>query len=200
MERLRSQLHAAGFEMPESGAQPHFHAWTHRRKSFGTARAPYPHVNEDPARRRRLLEAQVERWTADAKKLAESGKELAALDLYRRAADELPGAPWLQHRTAELARKLRKLEIATQYFRRAATAFQLADFNKRAVAPLRTAWSLAVEGLPVTSKLLVEVCIDLMQLHRKLGFAADASVTYERTNAALRGHGFSELGPHVLES
>lgn len=163
-------------------------------------RAEESSVTDDPVRQRRQLEAQVERWTAEAKKLAEAGKETAALDLYRRAADELPGAPWLQHRTAELARKLKKNDAAITYFRRAATAFQIADFSKRAVAPLRTAWSLAIDGLPTTSKLLVDLAVELMQLHRRLGFAADASVTFERTNGALRTRGFSEISPHVLES
>lgn len=168
--------------------------------ALGTTRADRPVVNDDTARQRRQVEAQVERWTAEAKKLAESGKEAAALDLYRRAADELPGAPWLQHRTAELARKLKKNDAAITYFRKAATAFQIADFSKRAVAPLRTAWSLAIDGLPGTSRLLVELAVELMQLHRRLGFAADATVTFERTNAALRTRGFSEIAPHVLET
>ncbi len=157
-------------------------------------------MTEDPARQHRQLEAQAERWTAQAKKLAEGGKEDAALELYRRAADELPGAPWLQHRTAELARKLKKHDAAITYFRRAATAFQIADFSKRAVAPLRTAWTLSIEGLPGTSKLLVDLALELMQLHRRLGFAADATVTFERTNSALRTRGFSEIAPHVLEA
>jgi len=157
-------------------------------------------VIDDSARQRRQLEAQIERWTSDAKKLAESGRETAALELYCRAADELPGAPWLQHRTAELARKLKKNDVSINYFRRAATAFQIADFSKRAVAPLRTAWSLAVDGLPGTSKLLVELALDLMQLQRRLGLSADATVTFERTNAALRTRGFSEMAPHLLES
>ena len=155
-------------------------------------------MTDDPARQRRLLEAQIERWTAEAKKLAVSGNEAGALELYCRAADELPGAPWLQHRTAELARKLKKNDAAINYFRRAATAFQIADFSKRAVTPLRTAWSLAIDGLPGTSKLLVELAVELMQLHRRLGFAADATVTFERTNTALRTRGFSEIAPHVL--
>ncbi len=157
-------------------------------------------MTEDSAKQRRQLDAQIERWTAEAKKLVDNGKEAAALELYRRAADELPGAPWLQHRTAELARKLKKGDVAIIYFRRAATAFQIADFSKRAVAPLRTAWSLAVDGLPTTSKLLVELAVELMQLHKSLGFAADAAVTFERTNTALRTRGFSEIALHVLES
>jgi hypothetical protein len=157
-------------------------------------------VTDDSAKQHRLLEAQVERWTAEAKKQVEAGEESAALDLYRRAADELPGAPWLQHRTAELSRKLKKNDVAIYYFRRAAAAFKLADFSKRAVAPLRTAWTLAIEGLPATSKVLVELAVELMQLHRRLGFSADATVTFERTNAALRTRGFSEIPPHALET
>jgi hypothetical protein len=171
-----------------------------RVSKLGTARAEETVVTDDSARQRLKLDAQIERWTAEAKKLNESGKEGAALELYCRAADELPGAPWLQHRTAELARKLKKNDVAINYFRRAATAFQIADFPKRAVAPLRTAWSLAIDGLPGTSKLLVDLAVDLMQLHRRLGFSADATVTFERTNTALRTRGFSEIAPHVLET
>lgn len=167
---------------------------------LGTTRAEWQLVTDDSAKQRRLLDSQIERWTAEAKKLIENGKEEAALELYQRAADELPGAPWLQHRTAELARKLKKPEVAIVYFRRAATAFQIADFPKRGVAPLRTAWSLAVEGLPTTSKLLVDLALELIQLHRRLGFAADAAVTFERTNAALRARGFSEIGAQALEA
>ncbi len=155
----------------------------------------------DPARRKQqLLEAQVEAWTTEAKKLVECGKEEAALALYRRAADELSGAPWLQHRTAELARKLKQPDVAITYFRRAATAFQLAEFPKRAIAPLRTAWTLAIDALPSSSALLVSLGGELMQLHKALGFSADATVTFERTNVALRQHGFAELPPSTLDA
>jgi tetratricopeptide (TPR) repeat protein len=155
-------------------------------------------VNEDSANQRKQAQAQVERWTAEAKKLVEAGDETGALELYRKAADELPGAPWLQNRTGELARKLKQPDAAILYFRRAATAFQLAQFLKRAVAPLRTAWTLAVGNLPSTSKALVELSLELIRIQRSLGFAADATVTLERTNAALRGQGFSEISPHTV--
>src|SRR5690349_19947962 len=124
-------------------------------------RAVRPAVNDDSVSHRRLLEAHAELWTHQAKKLAVTGKEAAQLDLHRRAADELAGAPWLQHRTVELARKLKQNDIAIVYFRRSATSFQIADFAKRAVAPLRTAWALAIEGLPVTSKLVVDLAVEL---------------------------------------
>lgn len=154
-------------------------------------------TEDSTVKHRRSLEAQVEQWTAEGKKLVDSGKEAAGLELYRRAADELSGAPWLQHRTAELSRKLKQTDLAIIYFRRASTAFQMAEFPKRAIAPLRTAWSLAIEGLPATSKLLVEIATELMQLHRRLGFMADAAVTLERTNAVLRARGFSEMAPQL---
>jgi hypothetical protein len=153
-------------------------------------------VNDDPVRRR-ALEAQVEQWTAEAKKQIEAGRDDRALELYRLAADDLPGAPWLQHRTAELARKLKQPDVAITYFRRAATAFQIAAFSKRAIAPLRTGWTLAIDGLPGSSKTLVELAGELIQLQRRLGYESDAGVTLERTNAALRARGFSEITPQV---
>lgn len=157
-------------------------------------------VTDDSVTRRRQLDTKIERWTAEAKKLLQAGQETSALELYRQAADELPGAPWLQHRTAELARKLKMRDVAVLYYRRAATAFQLASFAKRAVPPLRTAWTLAVDGLPATSKTLVELALELMVLQRRIGFAADAAVTLERTNTALRSRGFSEISSHALET
>jgi hypothetical protein len=160
------------------------------------ARAQRGLVIEDSVKQSR--EARVDSLIADAKKRLEAGEATRALDLYRQAADELPGAPWLQHRTAELARRLKQREVAIVYFRRAATAFQMAEFAKRAVAPLRQAWTLSVDGLPGTSRSLVDLAGELIQLQRRLGYASDATVTFERTNAALRASGFSELGAHLL--
>lgn len=156
-------------------------------------------MTNDSVKQRHQVEVQVEQWIAEAKRLNDAGREVAALDLYRRAADELPGAPWLQHRTGEIARKLKRNDIAIHYYRRAATAFQIADFRKRAVAPLRTAWILAIEGLPVTSRQLVDTAVELVHLYRGLGFAADATVTLERTNTVLRNRGFSEVSPSLAE-
>ena len=146
------------------------------------------------------LEERIERWIAEAKKQHELGNGAAAVELYRNAADQLPGAPWLQHRTAELARKLKQNDVAILYFRRAATAFQLAQFTKRAIAPLRFAWTLAVEGLPQTSHSLVEVASELIQVTQKLGLSTDAVVLLERTNAALRGRGFSEMPSQLMQA
>ena len=112
------------------------------------------------------VQDQVERWGAEARKLAESGREAAALEIYRRASDALPGAPWLQHRTAELARKLRQNDVAIAYFRRAAAAFVSAGFERRAIPPLTAAWTLARAGLPSTGAVLPRVADELAELLR----------------------------------
>ena len=135
------------------------------------------------------VQDQVERWGAEARRLAESGREAAALEIYLRAADALPGAPWLQHRTAELARKLRQYDVAISYFRRAAMAFVAAGFAKRAIAPLTSAWTLARAGLPSTGAVLPRVAEELSELLKSLGLATDASVTLEYTEDALRRAG-----------
>ena len=137
------------------------------------------------------IQDQVERWGAEARRLAEAGKEAAALEIYERAADSLPGAPWLQHRTAELARKLRQNDVAIAYFRRAGSAFVAAGFPRRAIAPLTAAWTLARAGLPSTGRVLPEVARELSQLLEGLGLSMDASVTLEYTDDALRRAGIS---------
>jgi hypothetical protein len=137
------------------------------------------------------VQDQVERWGAEARRLAESGREAAALEIYQRAADALPGAPWLQHRTAELARKLRQNDVAIAYFRRAGSAFVGAGFSRRAIAPLTSAWTLSRAGLPSTGLVLPQVAEELATLLSSLGLATDASVTLEYTEDALRRAGVS---------
>jgi hypothetical protein len=140
------------------------------------------------------IQDQVERWGAEARRLAEAGREAAALEIYVRASDALPGAPWLQHRTAELARKLRQNDVAIAYFRRAATAFVAAGFPRRAIAPLTSAWTLCRAGLPSTGSVLPDVARELSALLTSLGLHTDASVTIEYTEDALRRAGLGR-GP-----
>lgn len=149
----------------------------------------YPAVNDT----RERLQQQVEEWCAEAKRLGDCGRDADALAVYRQAADAMPGAPWLQQRTAELARKLHMSEVAIVHFRRAAAAFQTAGFQKRSFTPLRAAWTVARHALPDSTPLFVELSRELAELQTSLGLAADASVTLEYANEALRRAGVRDL-------
>lgn len=132
------------------------------------------------------VRTQAERWGAEAKRLADAGREVAAFDLYRKAADALPGAPWLQHRTAELAHKLKRDDLSLQYFRRSAAGFIKAGFDRRAVAPMRMAWTVARENLPAMTAAFSDVAHELSELLTRLALVADAEVVREQTDDALR--------------
>jgi hypothetical protein len=138
-------------------------------------------------------QAQAEQWGAEAKRLADSGHDVAAFDLYRKAADALPGAPWLQHKTAEMARKLKRDDLAITYFLRSASGFRNAGFAKRAVAPLRLAWSIARSGLPGSGPAFQQIADELGELFDSLGLAADAESIVEQSNEALRRAGLAPL-------
>jgi hypothetical protein len=143
---------------------------------------------------------KVERWGAEARRLAEAGREVSALELYRKGADAMPGAPWLQLRTGELARKLRQNEQAVHYLIRAADAFVNAGFPKRAIAPLRSAWSVARQAAPRSLPSFIEVTQKLARLQKQLGFSADASVTIEYANDTMRRLGSPELSENDVLS
>jgi hypothetical protein len=141
----------------------------------------------------------VEQLTAAAKKFSGVGKEAQALETYRQAAELMPGAPWLQHRTAELARKLKQVDVAALHYRRAGAAFIGAGFPKRALAPLRTAWALRVALLPADPSSFVALTLDLAELQKELGFAADGGVSISNANAALSAASCSERVPPLAE-
>lgn len=145
------------------------------------------------------VQAQVEALTTVAKKLSGDGKEAQALEAYKTASGLMPGAPWLQHRTAELARKLRQPEVAALHYRRAAVAFIGAGFPKRALAPLRTAWQVSLTLLPGDASGLIAISLEMANVQRELGFAADAKLTLTNTNQALRASGSSERVPTGAE-
>lgn len=159
--------------------------------ALGTDRALETVVTERPI----SVRTQAERWGAEAKRLADAGREVAAFDLYRKAADALPGAPWLQHRTAELAHKLKRADLALEYFRRSANGFIKAGFDRRAVAPLRMAWSVAREQLPAMATSLSDVAHELAGLLVRLALVADAEVVRDQTDDALRQARLRSLAP-----
>lgn len=145
------------------------------------------------------MQAQVETLTAVAKKLTGEGKEAQALEAYKTASGLMLGAPWLQHRTAELARRLKQPEVAVLHYRRAAAAFIRAGFPKRALGPLRTAWQLSIPLLPSQASSFITLSLELANVQRELGFAADARVTSTNSNLALESSGSGERVPTAAQ-
>ena len=141
------------------------------------------------------MQLQVEALTAVAKKLTSEGKEAQALEAYKTASGLMLGAPWLQHRTAELARKLKQPEVAALHYRRAAAAFIRAGFPKRALTPLRTAWQVCLPLLPSNASAFITLSMELANVQRELGFGADAKLTLANTNLALETSGSPDRVP-----
>jgi len=141
----------------------------------------------------------VETLIGVAKKLSAEGKEAQALETYKTASGLMLGAPWLQHRTAELARKLKQPEVAMLHYRRAAAAFIRAGFPKRALSPLRTAWQLGIPLLPGNASPFITVALELANVQRELGFAADAKLTSSNSNLALETSGSAERVPTLTQ-
>jgi len=145
------------------------------------------------------VQEQVETLIAVAKKLSAEGNEAQALETYKTASGLMLGAPWLQHRTAELARKLKQPEVATLHYRRAAAAFIRAGFPKRALSPLRTAWQLSLPLLPQAATPFVTLSLELANVQRELGFGAEAKTTLTNANLALEASGSSDRMPTLAE-
>jgi hypothetical protein len=145
------------------------------------------------------VQQQVETLIAVAKKLTGEGKEAQALETYKTASGLMLGAPWLQHRTAELARKLKQPEVATLHYRRAAAAFIRAGFPKRALSPLRTAWQLSIPLLPGSASPFITVSLELANVQKELGFALDAKLTLTNSNLALETSGSAERVPTLAQ-
>ena len=144
-------------------------------------------------------QAQVEALIAAAKKHSAEGKELEALDAYKTASALMLGAPWLQLRTAELARKQQQPESATVHYRRAAAAFIRAGFPKRALGPLRAALQVSASLLPREAAAFITVAIELSNAQRELGLNSEAKAVVSNANSALRDAGSTERVTVTLE-
>ena len=135
------------------------------------------------------MQARVELLATEAKKHNATGNEAGALECYVEAASLMLGAPWLQHRTAELARKLKRLDVAALHYRRAASAFVAAGFPKRALAPLRNAWQASQAALPQSADTFILITLELAHAQRELGFGPEAAQCIASANQALRASG-----------
>ena len=157
-------------------------------------------VSQHPSKSNDSVQSQVELLVAEAKKHNGAGDEAPALACYQQAATLMPGAPWLQHRTAEIARKLKQYDLAAVHYRRAGAAFIAAGFPKRAVAPLRAAWQSSLVGLPAQSNAFITVTLELAQVQRDLGFGPEAAMSINGANQALRTSGSPDRVPAAAES
>ena len=168
----------------------------------GAARSLHnsPAVSLQSSKSNDSVQSQVELLVADAKRHHGAGDEAPALACYERAATLMPGAPWLQHRTAELARKLKQYDLAAAHYRRAAAAFVAAGFPKRALAPLRAGWQSSLVGLPAQSGAFISVTLELAQVQRDLGFGPEAAMSITSANQALRSSGSADRVPAAAES
>ncbi len=141
------------------------------------------------------VQARVEQLALDAKRHNAAGEERLALECYRQAAALMPGAPWLQQRTAELARKLAQWPVAVLHYRRAAAAFIGAGFPKRALAPLRNAWQSSLGALPAEANAFVTLTLELAHVQRDLGLRSEAIVSVANANQALHSCGCPDRVP-----
>ena len=145
-------------------------------------------------------QARVEVLAAEAKKHSAAGHEAMALECYKQAASLMLGAPWLQHRTAELARKLKQLDVAAVHYRRAAKAFTGAGFPKRALSPLRNAWQASLSALPEDADSFISVTLELAHAQRELGFGPEAALSVANANQALIASGSQDRVPGAVDA
>lgn len=128
----------------------------------------------------------------EVRRLSALGRERAAFELSRKAADAHPRNARLQHDTAELARRLNECELAVAYYRKASAAFENDGFSRHAVAPLRSAWLITKGGLPKTAECFAAIASELVRLQTALGFVADARMLLEMTEGAFAKAGLSK--------
>lgn len=125
----------------------------------------------------------------EVRRLSAQGRERAAFELLRKAADGHPRNARLLHDTAELARRLNEGELAVAYYRKASTAFANDGFSRHAVAPLRSAWLITKGGLPRTADSFAGIASELVRLQSELGFVADAKMLLDMTEGAFERAG-----------
>jgi tetratricopeptide (TPR) repeat protein len=136
-------------------------------------------------------EEALERSMREVRRLSALGRERAAFELLRKAADGNPRNARLLHDTAELARRLNEAELAVSYYRKASVAFANDGFSRHAVAPLRSAWLITKGGLPGTAESFAGIASELVRLQSALGFVADAKMLLDMTEGAFEKAGLS---------
>jgi tetratricopeptide (TPR) repeat protein len=132
---------------------------------------------------------EAEAWALQAKRLHTRGEHEKALALLRRSCEALPGRARVELDTAELARRLGKIELAVAHYRRAAASYARTGQARHSLAPLRTALHLEHSRLPASVVGVTSVCRELMETLVSLGFAGDARQVLELCSGAFAERG-----------
>jgi tetratricopeptide (TPR) repeat protein len=134
---------------------------------------------------------EAEAWALEAKRLHARGEHGKALGLLRQSCDALPGRARVELDTAELARRLRKPDLAVLHYRRAATAYARTGQARHALTPLRTALQLEHTRLPTSAAEVTSICQELVDALVALGFAGDARQVLELSASAFAARGLA---------
>jgi hypothetical protein len=110
----------------------------------------------------------------------------------------MPGRARVELDTAELARRLGRLDLAVQHYRRASAAYAQTGFVRHAATPLRIALSLEQSRLPGSAPSYARIARELAEALVAQGFGADARHTLKTTAQAFAERGLpvpAELVP-----
>jgi tetratricopeptide (TPR) repeat protein len=132
---------------------------------------------------------EAEAWAQQAKRLYARGEHDKALELLKRSTEALPGMPRVELDTAELARRLGRIDVAVEHYRRAAKAYARNGFTRHALAPLRTALSLEQSRLPASAAAVASLSRELAEALVAQGFTADARQVLELSAGAFTERG-----------
>jgi hypothetical protein len=125
----------------------------------------------------------------EARRLIGRGEHAKALELLQRSAEVLPGRARVELDTAELARRLGRLDLAVHHYRRASAAYAQTGFLRHAATPLRIALNVEQSRLPASTTAFVQLARELAVALVAQGFGADAQHTL-KTSAQV----FAERG------
>jgi hypothetical protein len=132
---------------------------------------------------------EAEALALEARRLIGRGDHERALDLLVKSTQALPGRARVELDTAELARRLGRLDLAVQHYRRASAAYAQTGFLRHAATPLRIALNVEQSRLPASAEAFAKISRELAEALVAQGFGADARHTL-RTSAQV----FAERG------
>ncbi|HEY3494499.1 MAG TPA: hypothetical protein VGK73_07430 [Polyangiaceae bacterium] len=132
---------------------------------------------------------EADTWFLEAKRLLARGEHDRALQLLQRSAEAVPGRARVEHDTAELARRLGKLDLAVTHYRRASAAYAHTGAWRHAVIPLRIALHVEQSRLPASAAIFARISRELAEALVAQGFGADARHTIQSSARAFAERG-----------